>query len=221
MSLLYDRSTQASRFRSVGTRHLRAGRQDAKRHGHHCDSKRVRTRSDPKHDSPLPGPTRWIASLSWSWHERKSANAARIGQRHIADKILDGRVSSYREQIVPDLQRSAAGSVDRILGGAKPADRPVRTPTDSSWRPTQDQALGLTIVPALRARADEVIEQVAPRAGVSPQVPEPRSKFLINPLKAFSIQPAAIIWPGGGLSRRSTTTRRSISPFRNALRNAG
>lgn len=73
--------------------------------------------------------------------------------------VNDGGLMSYGIDVV-DQYRQAAGYVDRILKGAKPAELPVQLPTKfvMSINLKTAKGLGLEVPLLLQQRADEVVE---------------------------------------------------------------
>jgi putative tryptophan/tyrosine transport system substrate-binding protein len=89
-----------------------------------------------------------------------------LGARHLLPTVypyrchvMGGGLISYGPNTI-DPYRRAAGYVDRILKGEKPADPPVQAPTKyelvSNLKTAK--ALNLDVPPTLLARADKVIE---------------------------------------------------------------
>jgi putative ABC transport system substrate-binding protein len=114
----------------------------------------LQARGDALYVSPIPP----------NWADRKAILNLAATHRLPAlygekDWIELGGLMSYWTDWV-DLRRQAAGYVDKILKGAKPADLPVEQPTKFELviNLKTAKALGITIPPAVLARADEVIQ---------------------------------------------------------------
>jgi putative ABC transport system substrate-binding protein len=71
----------------------------------------------------------------------------------------DGGLMAYGTNVTA-VSRRAAAYVDRIFKGANPAELPVEQPTilELAVNMRTAKALGLTIPPSIRVRAEHVIE---------------------------------------------------------------
>jgi putative ABC transport system substrate-binding protein len=87
-----------------------------------------------------------------AWHKLPAVYTRRV-------VVTDGGLIAYGPDAI-DLWQRAAGYVDRILRGEKPADLPVQAPTKYELviNLKTAKALGLTMPQSLLSTADEVIE---------------------------------------------------------------
>jgi len=104
-----------------------------------------------------------LGTGSAMWNMRERIGTAAIAHKlpavtYVAEEVPYGLLLSYGQDF-PDFFRRAAGYVDKILKGAKPADLPVEQPTKFKLvlNLKTAKALGLTIPQTLIVSADEVI----------------------------------------------------------------
>jgi putative tryptophan/tyrosine transport system substrate-binding protein len=100
--------------------------------------------------------------MFWLERRRIAQLASEIGLPAIyenAEFVEAGGLMAYGASLA-DMSRRAAGYIDQILRGVKPADLPVEQPTrfELVINLTTAKALGMTIPPSLLARADRIIE---------------------------------------------------------------
>ena len=104
-----------------------------------------------------------VADSMFIVHRARLANFAARGRlptmHGVRENVEAGGLMSYGPDSITTYRR-AAGFVNKILKGAKPADLPVEQPTKFEFfiNLKTAKALGLTIPPSLLLRADQVIE---------------------------------------------------------------
>src|SRR5262249_24708300 len=115
--------------------------------------------------SPV-GKARPDAMLVWAVNIAQLSQIVEFAAKHRLPAIYGfrtavgaGGLMSFGPKL-PELWRGAANYVERILKGAKPGDLPVEQPTTFEFVVNLKTAkmLGLTIPPALLARADVVVQ---------------------------------------------------------------
>ena len=112
--------------------------------------------------SPNGGLIVTASALTTRYRDLIIALAARLGLPAVYPYRLfvnDGGLISYGPDFL-DQYRQAAGYVDRILKGDKPAEMPVQAPTkyEIVINLKTAKSIGLAMPPAVLARADEVLE---------------------------------------------------------------
>jgi putative ABC transport system substrate-binding protein len=134
---------RATRFDARGAKELDPA--FAAMNKHHADALLILI------DAALLAVSRRLAELATS-HRLPTMSGVRAHTEN-------GGLVSYGADLT-DQWRRAAGYVDRVLKGAKPAEMPIEQPSKFELvvNSRTAKALGLTIPPALLLRADEVIE---------------------------------------------------------------
>jgi putative ABC transport system substrate-binding protein len=105
-----------------------------------------------------------VVAGAFMWvHRDRVAQLALAHQLPSAHGLREGVLAGGLISLGPDLvvlAGQAAGYVDKILRGAKPADLPIEQPAryETYVNLKTARALGLTIPPSVLARADEVIQ---------------------------------------------------------------
>jgi putative ABC transport system substrate-binding protein len=99
-----------------------------------------------------------VLEIDTRWATVKLAAQHKLPAVYFARIFVSGGLISYGPSTI-EQYRQAAGYVDHILKGEKPADMPVQAPNKYELviNLKTAKSLGLTVPPALIARADEVI----------------------------------------------------------------